>query len=51
VTWVATSWYFGKLHTKKDGVICYQLGQHANMFIGGSTWLLASTIALTSQSS
>ena len=45
------SWYFGKLHTTKDGVICYQLGQHANMFIGGSTWLLASTIALTSQSS
>ena len=31
------SWYFGKLQTTKDGVISYQLGQHANIFIGGST--------------
>jgi hypothetical protein len=30
------SWYFGKLQTTKDGVNCYQLGQHANVFIGGS---------------
>jgi hypothetical protein len=31
----SSSWYCRKLQTTMNGVVSYQLGQYANMFIGG----------------
>jgi hypothetical protein len=44
------SWYTLESCKLQNGVISYQLGQHENMFIGGATRPLASTVTLASQS-